>query len=207
MKKFIVFLLSIAILPIIGISVASAVPGECSAEDPCGTWAVVDKTGSVTNVIVCQASVCGSSGQLGGVLDGNKLVQQTPSISQGGQKTTEGQTVTEQNGTFTVTRDLPVAVEVENIAENNSQVVVSATRREVITFDVNSFSTPQISNNIPTEVKAEEVINNVVTKTETNIFLERKTQNEIEEELEAKNLTLLLSKVNTLIKLLGSCVK
>ncbi len=73
MKKFIVSLLSIAILPIIGISVASAVPGECSAEDPCGTWAVVDKTGSVTNVIVCQASVCGSSGQLGGVLDGNLL--------------------------------------------------------------------------------------------------------------------------------------
>ena len=49
----------------------SAQAGECSAADPCQTWAVVEG-GVVTNIIVCQPSVCGS-----GRFDGKQVVLQT----------------------------------------------------------------------------------------------------------------------------------
>jgi hypothetical protein len=45
---------------------------DCSAEDPCNTYAVVDN-GVVTNIIVCQPSVCGS-----GIFDGKQVVLQKP---------------------------------------------------------------------------------------------------------------------------------
>ena len=37
---------------------------ECTSSDPCGGWAVVDSQGTITNIILCQASVCGG-GRLG----------------------------------------------------------------------------------------------------------------------------------------------
>jgi hypothetical protein len=46
-----------SLISVVGISSANA---ECSAADPCGTWAMLDQQGTVTNIIVCQASVCGS---------------------------------------------------------------------------------------------------------------------------------------------------
>jgi hypothetical protein len=46
-----------SLISVVGISSANA---ECSAADPCGTWAMLDPQGTVTNIIVCQASVCGS---------------------------------------------------------------------------------------------------------------------------------------------------
>jgi hypothetical protein len=77
-----VFALFAITLSIITPSQANA--GDCSAEDPCGTWAVVDGSGIVTNIIVCQPSVCGS-----GIFAGNKVVLQVPAnptthTSQGG---------------------------------------------------------------------------------------------------------------------------
>jgi len=54
----------------------SANAGDCSATDPCMTYAMVDSSGNVTNVIVCQPSVCGPNGDLGGTINGNKLVPQ-----------------------------------------------------------------------------------------------------------------------------------
>lgn len=58
------------------ISSTPAQAGDCSAEDPCQTWAVVDGTGLVTNIIVCQPSVCGS-----GEFAGSKVVLQVPADS------------------------------------------------------------------------------------------------------------------------------
>jgi len=54
----------------------SANAGDCTAADPCMTYAQVDSLGNVTNVIVCQPSVCGPNGQFGGTLNGNRLVAQ-----------------------------------------------------------------------------------------------------------------------------------
>ena len=44
---------------------------QCTASDPCGTWAMLDSQGTVTNIIVCQASVCG-----GGTWAGQTVVPQ-----------------------------------------------------------------------------------------------------------------------------------
>jgi hypothetical protein len=50
---------------------APANASECNAADPCGVWSMLDSNGTITNNIVCQASVCG-----GGVWDGQRVVPQ-----------------------------------------------------------------------------------------------------------------------------------
>jgi len=53
-----------------------AFPAQADGE---ATYAVVDSSGIVTNVIVCQASICGPSGSLNGVMpDGQRLILQVP---------------------------------------------------------------------------------------------------------------------------------
>ena len=66
-----VFALFAITLSIVTSSQANA--GDCSAEDPCQTWAMLDDGGRVINIIVCQPSVCGS-----GVWDNRRVVLQVP---------------------------------------------------------------------------------------------------------------------------------
>jgi hypothetical protein len=90
---------------------APAYAGECSAEDPCHTYAMVDGSGLVTNIIVCQPSVCGS-----GTFAGSRVVLQVVAhpethLSQGGifgGTDNIDKRVTESNGTFTITNNNPV---------------------------------------------------------------------------------------------------
>ena len=76
MKKINKLLLTAVLLTGISITPASA-NGDA-------TYAVVDSSGIVTNVIVCQISVCGSSGSWGGTMPndtpwaGQRLVLQVP---------------------------------------------------------------------------------------------------------------------------------
>jgi hypothetical protein len=51
--------INLAILSAVITSSPKAIASECSPADPCGTWAMLDSQGTVTNIIVCQASVCG----------------------------------------------------------------------------------------------------------------------------------------------------
>jgi hypothetical protein len=60
MKKSLAIALNLVILSAVITSTPQAIASECSAADPCGTWAMLDPQGTVTNIIVCQASVCGS---------------------------------------------------------------------------------------------------------------------------------------------------
>ena len=71
MKKKIVISLVFAIFSAVITSAPQAIASECSAGDPCGTWAMLDSQGVVTNIIVCQASVCG-----GGTWAGQTVVPQ-----------------------------------------------------------------------------------------------------------------------------------
>jgi hypothetical protein len=61
-KKNIVVVLSLVLSSIVFIQPSAN--AECTASDPCGVWSVVDSSGTITNNIVCQSSVCGS-GRLG----------------------------------------------------------------------------------------------------------------------------------------------
>ncbi len=105
MKKKVFILVSLLLATSISvINSSQANASDCSAENPCGTWAVVDNTGNVTNIIVCQASVCGS-----GEFAGQKVVEQVapnPSThqSQGGWMSGGSTTVTHSDGIFTVTQ-------------------------------------------------------------------------------------------------------
>lgn len=71
MKKKIAIALNLLILSAVITSAPQAIASECSPGDPCGTWAMLDSQGVVTNIIVCQASVCG-----GGTWVGQTVVPQ-----------------------------------------------------------------------------------------------------------------------------------
>jgi hypothetical protein len=71
MKKSLAIALNLVVLSAVITSAPQAIASQCSAGDPCGTWAMLDSQGVVTNIIVCQASVCG-----GGTWAGQTVVQQ-----------------------------------------------------------------------------------------------------------------------------------
>ena len=88
---------------------------QCSASNPCMTYAEVDSSGSVANIIVCQPSVCATGGLFGGTVNGNRLVAQVAAnpvtndtYGTGGQMTNSAQnkvvTVSSDN-VFTVTQN------------------------------------------------------------------------------------------------------
>ena len=103
-KTYILVALMLATcISVIGPSEANA--GDCSSDNPCGTWAVVDNTGNVTNIIVCQASVCG-----GGEFAGQKVVEQVAPNpvtheSQGGWMSGGPTSVNYSDNVFTVTQE------------------------------------------------------------------------------------------------------
>jgi hypothetical protein len=92
----------LVILSTLIISVVPAQAGECSVEDPCHTYAMVDDSGKVVNIIVCQPSVCG-----GGTVAGMKVVPQKAADASTGQNTGGWNSgpnveVRESSGSFTI---------------------------------------------------------------------------------------------------------
>lgn len=99
----------------VGIASMLLLPVGAAAEDPVGGWAVIDpETGEVKSVIVCTESVCGETGEWGGVFPddseyaGSLLRKQTNATSDGnvaGWSSSEGVAVTydgDEDGTFTI---------------------------------------------------------------------------------------------------------
>lgn len=98
MKKVSTVIMLLIASCVVFVTPTQAQADDCSAADPCGTWAVVDDSGVVTNTIVCQASVCGS-----GEFSGLKVVLQVPSNpvthqSQGGYHHGSGTPLPETEG-------------------------------------------------------------------------------------------------------------
>jgi hypothetical protein len=201
MKKKVFILISLLLATFISVVIPSqANAGDCGPENPCGTWAVVDNSGTVTNIIVCQASVCG-----GGEFAGQKVVLQVTPDPQSGQA---------RGGFF-------------GGNENQSGIVKFEENKNIFTvFDVNgnnhtSFSAPELESdgsytstsssscNKTTPIGGSECVevnstneskNNIIT--ESNIFTEKKTEEQIKDEFSEKGLNLLLFKINTILKLL-----
>jgi hypothetical protein len=121
------------------ISVAPAQAGECSAEDPCHTYAMVNDAGVVTNIIVCQPSVCGS-----GTFAGSRVVPQVAANpethqNQGGYLANPGSTpVTESNGRFTITNDQPIVSQTvvkEEVSNTVLQSEIGSGTQKSFTFN------------------------------------------------------------------------
>ena len=177
------------------------------------TYAVLDSNGNVTNIIVC-GSACA-----GGEFGGNKVVLQVaadPVTNENRGGFWQGPGTTTYNhgtGVFTMTEPITVTNSLTE-EENGTEVVSSAI--------INGGSTTQfkysdtVGDNLFTrggfisgwtENSSAIISVNKDNITESVGFDTRKTENQIQQLVQDSGLTLLNSKVQVLISLLGSWVK
>ncbi len=218
MKKYLlVFAILTSMFSVVNISQANA---NCTAENPCGTWAVLDNQGVVTNVIVCQTSVCGS-GSFGGQtvvpqVAPNPVTNDTYGTGSYIGNAEQGTEVRYSAGEFTIVENTVIintSTEVNLETTTTSEVNIPVSSRSFTYEDTIGkmwgeveMQPVQFNENLPTILTVVEtnLINTI--QESTNIY-ERKTSEEIEQIFVNNNLNLLLSKINTLISLLGSWVK
>lgn len=217
-KNILAFIILIASIFIFNSSQANA--SECNESNPCGTWAMLDPQGTVTNVIVCQVSVCG-----GGTWAGQTVVPQVAPNSVTHDPTGQGSyignpdlgtEVVYSNGTFIINENTRIDntfIEIQDDISITSTVSIPVSSRSFTYEDTIGKSWGQVEmtpvlfdeNSLTVlSVKEENLINTIQ---ETASFDKRKTFNEIEENFVDNGLNLLLSKITILIKLLGSWVK
>ena len=224
--KFIAFFIVLSSVFFISTSTANA--GDCSASDPCLTYAMLDSAGTVINIIVCQPSVCGS-----GIWDGRKVVPQVAATPQGQNQggyynpAGSGREVTHSNGTFTINNSIPIT-NVDVVVNTTVDVITNTTNTETSTVTATisagnastfsyedtvgkstseiSFNTLPLPNNTSATISATDVSPNS-TLTESITFQERKTAQEISYALTIQNLNLLKSKIERLLALIDSWVK
>jgi hypothetical protein len=121
--------------------------GQCNANNPCGTWAVLDNTNTVINVIVCQTAVCGS-----GTFAGNSVVLQVPANESGQSQgsvfvnnPTPEQVVTYDPSTQRFTQGTSgFAAPVEKTEVVDTATLTVTINSELRTFDSNSFVNGEI---------------------------------------------------------------
>ena len=226
-KNLLIFTILISMFSVINVSQANA---NCTAGDPCGTWAMLDSQGVVTNVIVCQASVCG-----GGTWAGQTVVPQvapnpvTNTTHETGSYIGNSQDNSEvrySDGTFTISENINISksvTETDNNTTTISKVEIPVSTRSFTYEDtINKkygeveMNVVNFNENLPTTLKIIEISpigvneeNNILYNTiqESTVFNERKNLSEITQDLSNNNLNLLLSKIQTLVSLLGSWVK
>lgn len=171
MKKINVILSGALLAASLSFVAAAPAQAACTVEDPCGTWAVVNDSGVVTNIIVCQPSVCGS-----GTFAGMKVVLQVPAnpttnTAQGGWRSDSQNTVTysDQTNQFSVSsNNAPQPVTRTEVVDS---VTLSATiNSNTATFKSNDVVngrvqfTPVVDSATSAVISATKVTSNSVTK-------------------------------------------
>ena len=149
--------------------ISSSSAGECSVEDPCQTYAIMDGN-TVANIIVCQPSVCGS-----GFIGGKKVIPQVAADSTGENR--GGYRGTESNGTFTISQSDPVNTREEIIDEVKFSVTMQGELKSTMTFEdtVNKSSNEWLTP-VPLAVDTKVTISaNSENSSETLYFDERTT--------------------------------
>jgi hypothetical protein len=223
MKKKVFLLVSILMatsISIIGSSQANA--SDCSASDPCGTWAMLDTQGVVTNVIVCQASVCG-----GGTWAGQTVVPQVAPNPVTNDTTGQGSyignienntSVSYSNGTFTINENSTIyRSETQNNTIDNSietvSVEIPVTSRSFTYNDTigRSYGNVPMSVNLvdpelPTKISANKNINNEDIY-ESTTFYGKKTEQQVIDQIIRQQLNLINSKIQSLMRLLSGFIK
>jgi hypothetical protein len=203
-----------SLISIVGISSANA---ECSANDPCGTWAVVDNSGTVTNIIVCQSSVCGS-----GEFGGQRVVQQVAPDSNNeahGGYTSDLQNnviVKEDSGTFTITNNNPeqTTTVYENVNDEITATSVTVSQR-IYSFryeDTINTKYPHLKelepqDNTSATIFVSKRFLNGLNKEEKITFLNRETSDEVRSQIVINQFNLILEKISVALKQLGAWIK
>ena len=169
----------------------SAQAGECSAADPCQTWAVVEG-GVVTNIIVCQPSVCGS-----GRFDGKQVVLQTPANpethqSQGGHRGTQENPVTYNSEQKTFTQSETTW----SVPQINTEVVETVTATGALeTTTLTAIINPEGLKSNPATISATQG-----ELSESKTFNESKTS--VEVEIAIKDSAIMKKYLNKFLQLL-----
>jgi hypothetical protein len=154
--------------------VSNASAGECSLEDPCQTYAVMNGN-TVENIIVCQPSVCGS-----GFLGEKRVIPQVAADLNGQNR--GGYQGTESNGTFTILQSDPVNIKKDIVNEVEVSVTMYAGLKSTMTFEdtVNKSSNEWLTT-VPLPVDTKVTISaNSETTSETLEFDERTTVEEFD---------------------------
>ena len=215
-----IFILLFILLNLIFISNNNSYAAECSSADPCGGWAMVSPSGEVTNIIVCQPSVCG-----GGTFAGQRVVPQTAPNSVthdttgvGGIMSGDTIKVTENSGTFTVKYPGNVTkTEIEIVDDGNTRFDISTTvseeahsfryedtiGKEYVGFNMRDA---EPSDDTKATILVKKTTGNT-SEEQSNTFEKRKTYEDINDELVRQNLNILLSKIQNIIKMLNKWVK
>jgi len=226
MKKVIVGIITVLSLTLI--------QSPANAED--STYAVVNSSGVVTNVIVCSAAVCGPSGSWGGKMPndtecpGCSLALQIAANTTTGEyqgaifpSADSGKQLTYDSGTFTLSDAntyVSQGVVVESIDSSTVTTSLTATveggNSLSFTYEdtvgkswgeiISGLTVLPIQDNVRATVSATEVTT-VSTKIEITAFEGRKTAEEVSSIFTQRNLTLLQSKITKLLTLLDDWVK
>jgi len=150
--KRIVLVLSLIVSSFSFSSPAAQADDQCTSANPCGTWAVVDSSGVVRNIIVCEERVCGASGDWHGVMPndtpwpGARIVLQVPpnpvtNQSQGGNMGTPDNPVKYDSQERVFTQGSASTPAPVTRSETVDTTTISATiNSEVVTFGPNSSS-------------------------------------------------------------------
>jgi hypothetical protein len=189
MKKITNILLTTLVLTSVSFITSPAkADDQCTSANPCGTWAVVDSSGVVTNIIVCEERVCGS-----GTFAGMKVVLQVPpnpvtNQSQGGYLGTPNNSVTynEQTQVFSQgNTSFPAPVTRTEVVDTTT---LSATiNSNTVTFGPSKFVngqmqfTPKIDSNTVATISAIQG-----TTVERQTFTTPKTKLEIEQSIQGR---------------------
>ena len=216
-KNLLVFTILISMFSVVNVSQANA---NCTAENPCGVWAMLDNAGTVTNVIVCQPSVCG-----GGTFAGQTVVPQLPAnpvthdpTGVGSFMSTPEKPITYTNNRFNVDiettvvkTDVETTISGETIStvsipvkiESFSYEEMAASQKNI--YDMSS-ELGKFNESKATTISVTEKINNVENKESIQIF-ERVNASELQLTIESKSLNIILNKFQTVLSLLSSWVK
>jgi hypothetical protein len=227
-KNLLIFITLISMISIINVSQANA---NCSPGDPCGTWAMLDSQGVVTNVIVCQASVCGSGTWAGQTVvpqvAPNPITNTPDGTGSYIGNSNSGTQVIYSEGVFTVKENKTIVnsyVEVNNENTTISKVEIPISERTFTYQDtINKqygeveMTITKFNENLETKLEVTQITpTNVLNEQQNMLFSEikesiklndRKNENEIIETINNNGLNLLLSRIQIFISLLGSWVK
>jgi len=186
---------------------APASASQCSAEDPCGVWSMLDASGTITNNIVCQASVCG-----GGEWAGQRVVPQAAPNPVTHDTTGRGGhwgTYDEATKTFTVDRSGPNETPNRTVTQSE---VIDGVRIEVsrpsnahtFTYEDTVQAGQEYNPNFLKEVdlpfnSAASVSARSDSVAERINFTNRKTAVEVESAITVANLVFLRDNIRTVI--------
>jgi hypothetical protein len=216
-KNLLVFTILISMFSVVNVSQASA---NCTAENPCGTWAMLDSQGVVTNIIVCQASVCGSGTFAGQTVvpqvAPNPVTHDTTGTSGFNSSQDRTELVTYSNNKFTITENATInnsVTEIDNNTTTESSVSIPVSSKSFTYEDtINKsyseiiFNPENFDESKPTEISVVQTIENVQQSESVSIF-ERSTASELQSKMQSENLNIILGKLQTILSLLGSWIK